>query len=222
VLEVAPEDLEIRDGVVAVRGAPRTNLSLAQVATTAYLAPGRLPPHLDSNLEASDTFIGEGIEGSGWSGGTHLCTVEIDLATGHVAIGRYLVVEDCGRMINPAIVDGQIRGGVAQGIGAVLHERVAYDEDGNCLTGTFMDYLLPTATDIPEITIEHLDTDPHGELGFRGVGEGGAIVSPAALTNAIADALAPLGPEVTEQHLPPARVLELIGTTVQTSATKER
>jgi carbon-monoxide dehydrogenase large subunit len=220
-MEVAPEDLEISDGVVAVRGAPRTALPLAQVATLAYMAPGRLPPDLDCDLQATDTFLGEGIEGSGWSGGTHLCTVEIDLATGHVTIGRYLVVEDCGRMINPAIVDGQIRGGVAQGIGAVLHERVAYDEDGNCLTGTLMDYMLPTATDVPEITIEHLDTDPHGEFGFRGVGEGGAIVSPAALTNAIADALAQFGSRVTEQHLPPAHVLELIDTASRTSTNGE-
>ena len=177
----------------------------------ATLAPGTLPAGTDANLEASETFLGEGITGSGWSGGTHACTVEVDLDTGAVKILRYVVVEDCGRVINPAIVEGQIRGGVAQGIGEVLYEQAAYDDDGNFLAGTFMDYLLPTAVEIPTIEIEHLETDPDGEFGFRGVGEGGAIVAPAALTNAIEDALLPFGAKVTEQYLPPAKVLELAG-----------
>ena len=124
---------------------------------------------------------------------------------------RYVVVEDCGRVINPAIVDGQIRGGVAQGIGQVLYERAAYDDEGNFLAGTFMDYLLPTAAEIPTIEIEHVESDPDGEIGFRGVGEGGMIVAPAALTNAIEDALLPFGAKVTEQYLPPAKVLKLAG-----------
>jgi aerobic carbon-monoxide dehydrogenase large subunit len=114
-------------------------------------------------------------------------------------------------VIHPAVVDGQIRGGVAQGIGGVLYEHAAYDDEGNSLAGTFMDYLLPTAAEIPPIEIEHLETDPEGEIGFRGVGEGGAIVAPATLTNAIEDALLPLGAQVREQHLPPAKVLEIAG-----------
>jgi carbon-monoxide dehydrogenase large subunit len=140
-----------------------------------------------------------------------VCTVEIDLETGGVKFLRYIVVEDCGRVINPAVVEGQIRGGVAQGIGEVLYEWAAYDEDGNFLASTFMDYLLPTAAEIPVIEIEHMETDPEGEFGFRGVGEGGAIVAPATLTNAIEDALLPFGARVTEQYLPPAKVLELAG-----------
>ncbi|MBV9042079.1 MAG: xanthine dehydrogenase family protein molybdopterin-binding subunit, partial [Acidimicrobiia bacterium] len=162
-------------------------------------------------LEAQERFTGEGITGSGWTGGTHACTVEVDIETGGVKILRYVVVEDCGRVINPAVVEGQVRGGVAQGIGEVLYERAAYDQDGNFLSSTFMDYLLPTSAEIPPIEVDHLETDPEGEFGFRGVGEGGAIAAPATLGNAIADALAPLGAKVLEQYLPPAKVLELAG-----------
>jgi carbon-monoxide dehydrogenase large subunit len=210
-LEISPADLEINDGVISVRGDPSVTLPLARVATQATLMPDALPAGTDRLLEAEERFKGDGITGSGWSGGTHACTVEVDLATGRVQILRYVVTEDCGRVINPAVVEGQIRGGVAQGIGEVLYERAAYDEDGNFLSSTFMDYLLPTAAEIPPIEIEHMETDPEGEFGFRGVGEGGAIVAPATVTNALADALAPLGARVCEQPLPPARVLELAG-----------
>jgi len=210
-LEISPEDLEINDGVITPLGAPHKSLPLAQIAMQATMAPNSLPPGTDPLLEAHETFKGEGITGSGWSGGTHACIVEVDLETGHTQILRYVVVEDCGRVINPAVVEGQIRGGVAQGVGEVLYERAAYDEDGNFLAGTFMDYLLPTAAEIPTIEIEHLETDPDDELGFRGVGEGGAVVAPATLTNAIADALAPLGARVYDQYLPPSKVLELAG-----------
>jgi carbon-monoxide dehydrogenase large subunit len=210
-LEISPEDLEINEGVITPKGVPQKSLPLAQIALQAAMAPGSLPAGSDPVLEAHETFVGEGITGSGWSGGTHVCTVEIDLETGGVKFLRYIVVEDCGRVINPAVVEGQIRGGVAQGIGEVLYEWAAYDEDGNFLASTFMDYLLPTAAEIPVIEIEHMETDPEGEFGFRGVGEGGAIVAPATLTNAIEDALLPFGARVTEQYLPPAKVLELAG-----------
>jgi carbon-monoxide dehydrogenase large subunit len=180
-----------------------------QIAMQAVLDPSNLPPGTDGRLEAHERFTGEGITGSGWSGGTHVCTVEVDMTTGGVKILRYIVVEDCGRVINPAIVDGQVCGGVAQGIGGVLYESAAYDGEGNFLAGTFMDYLLPTSAEIPHIEIEHLETDPDGELGFRGVGEGGAVVAPATLTNAIDDALQPFGARVCDQHLPPAKILEL-------------
>ncbi|HZQ57899.1 MAG TPA: xanthine dehydrogenase family protein molybdopterin-binding subunit [Acidimicrobiales bacterium] len=210
-LEISPDDLEINDGIVSAKGTPTKSLPLAQIAMQATLAPNSLPAGTDPLLEANEAFKGEGITGSGWSGGTHACTVEVDLETGRVRILRYVVVEDCGRVINPAIVEGQVRGGVAQGIGEVLYEHAAYDEDGNFLAGTFMDYLLPTATEIPRIEIEHIESDPDGELGFRGVGEGGAVVAPATLTNAVADALAPFGARVQDQYLPPSKVLELAG-----------
>jgi aerobic carbon-monoxide dehydrogenase large subunit len=211
ILEISPADLEIVDGIISPRGTPQKALPLAQIAQQAYYAPGTLPPGVDASLSATERFVGDGLSGSGWSGGTHLCTVDVDVETGAVRILRYLVVEDCGKVINPAIVEGQIRGGVAQGIGEVLYERATYDADGQCLTSSFMDYLVPTSAEIPPIEITHLETVPDGELDFRGVGEGGALIAPATLTNAIADALAPLGVRLTEQHLPPARILELAG-----------
>jgi len=211
ILEISPEDLEINDGVITPRGMPQKSLPLAQIAQQVYLAPSTLPAGVDASLEAIEEYTGAGITGSGWSGGTHLCKVEVDISTGAVKILRYIVVEDCGRVINPAIVEGQIRGGVAQGIGGVLLEHSAYDEEGQFLAGSFMDYLIPTATDIPTIEIDHLETGHDGDVDFRGVGEGGAVVAPATLTNAIEDALAPLGVRVSEQYLPPARLLELAG-----------
>ena len=122
-----------------------------------------------------------------------------------------MVVEDCGEMINPAVVEGQIRGGVAQGVGAVLYEKSAYDADANFQAGTFMDYLIPTSMEIPEIEIIHVETPSDVEANWRGVGEGGMLGAPAAITNAIEDALAHLGVRITEQHLPPTRILELAG-----------
>ena len=133
------------------------------------------------------------------------------METGLVTVERYVAAEDCGALINPAVVEGQIRGGIAQGIGAVLLERSAYDEDGNYQSATFMDYLLPTACEIPRFEIEHLETVPlDADVNFRGVGEGGMIVAPPTLVNAIEDALTPFGVRIYEQHLPPARILELI------------
>jgi carbon-monoxide dehydrogenase large subunit len=207
-LEASAEDLVIGDSGVAVRGVPTSAMTLADLAVAAR-TPGRLPADVDSELQVSLAY--DGGQG-GWAGGTHCATVEIDVETGHVHVERYVVVEDCGVLINPAVVDGQIRGGVAQGIGAVLLEKSAYDRDGQFLASTFMDYLMPTAVDIPRIQISHLETVPlDPDVNFRGVGEGGMIVAPVTVCNAIEDALAPFGVRITEQHLPPARILELIG-----------
>ena len=127
-------------------------------------------------------------------------------------IDRYVAVEDCGELMDPNVVDGQVSGGVVQGIGAVLYEKIVkFDEQANFQTGTFMDYLLPTAAEVPEIEIHHVETPTDIEINYRGVGEGGMIVAPAALTNAIEAALAHLGVRITEQHLPPTRILELAG-----------
>jgi carbon-monoxide dehydrogenase large subunit len=208
--EASPDDMEMAAGTVSVRGVPARALPLGEIAQAAH-QPGRVPPELEGDIEVTTAY--DGGEG-GWSGGTHAAVVEVDVDTGQVKVERYLVAEDCGALINPAIVEGQVRGGVAQGIGAVLLERSAYDADsGQFLAGTFMDYLLPTACEIPRIEIEHLETVPlDPDVNFRGIGEGGMIIAPPTLSNAIEDALSPLGVRVTEQHLPPARVLELIGT----------
>jgi carbon-monoxide dehydrogenase large subunit len=208
-LEANPADLEIARGVVSVKGSPVANISLAEVARVVYEDPSRLSSAVEADLRVTKSYDG-GM--GGWSGGTHCCIVEVDIETGMVEIQRYLVVEDCGLPVNPAIVEGQVRGGVTQAIGAVLLEHSAYGEDGQYLTGSFMDYLLPTTTVVPNFEIHHLASillDP--DVNFRGVGEGGMIVAPAALTNAIEDALAPLGVKVREQHLPPARIIELLG-----------
>lgn len=207
-LEVSPDDLEIADGNVAVRGAPEKAVPLAQVAMGCYLAPEAMPPGLETNLEATAVYEGE--EG-GWSQATHLCWVEIDPATGQITIPRFLVVEDCGPMINPAVVEGQVRGGVAQGIGGMLYEQVAYDDAGQFLTGTFMDYLVPSAMEIPPIEVHHLEHASRKEIGYRGVGEGGTVLAPAAVTNAVEDALAHLGVRITSTPLTPTRILELMG-----------
>jgi carbon-monoxide dehydrogenase large subunit len=198
-IEASAADLEIVDGQVVVRGDPDSAIPVGEVARQAGI---------DTGLEVEATFDGGD---SGWSGGTHCAIVEVDTETGLVTVERYVAAEDCGALINPAIVDGQVRGGIAQGIGAVLLERSAYDADGNFQSATFMDYLLPTACEIPRIEIEHLQTVPTDpDVNFRGVGEGGMIVAPPTVVSAIEDALAPFGVRIYEQHLPPARILELI------------
>jgi aerobic carbon-monoxide dehydrogenase large subunit len=205
-MEASAQDLQITDGRVWVRGDPDSAIAVGEVARRA--ASGEFGADADPNLEVEAVF--DGGEG-GWSGGSHCAIVEVDVETGLVTVERYVVAEDCGALINPAIVDGQIRGGVAQGIGAVLLERSAYDEDGNCQSATLMDYLVPTACDIPRIEIEHLQTVPlDSDVNFRGVGEGGMIVAPATVVNAIEDALSPFGVRIYEQHLPPSRILGLI------------
>ncbi len=206
-LEANPDDLEITDGMVAVRGSPDRNKSVAEVARLSYMAPFTLDEALGDGFDASFDFE---TPAGGWTQSTHVCWVELDPGTGLVAVPRYLVVEDCGEMINPSVVEGQIRGGVAQGIGSVLFERIVYDDSGQCTTSTFMDYLLPTAAEIPRIDIEHMEGPSQGDVPWRGVGEGGAIGSPAAVCNAIEDALAPWGVEITEQYLPPSRILQFI------------
>ena len=205
-MEASPQDLLITDGNVEVRGDPETAITVTEVARRA--ASGEFGAGVDAALEVEATY--DGGEG-GWSGGTHCAIVEVDAETGLVKVERYVAAEDCGALINPAVVEGQIRGGIAQGIGAVLLERSAYAEDGSFQSATFMDYLMPTACDVPRIEIEHLETVPlDAHVNFRGVGEGGMIVAPPTLVNAIEDALSPFGVRICEQHLPPARILELI------------
>jgi len=202
-MEVSARDLDIAGGQVVVRGDPDSAIPVGEVARQAAVGADA-----GTGLEVEATFDGGE---SGWSGGTHCAIVEVDVETGLVTVERYIAAEDCGALINPAVVDGQIRGGIAQGIGAVLLERSAYDADGNYQSATFMDYLLPTACEIPRIDIAHLQTVPlDADVNFRGVGEGGMIVAPPTVVSAIEDALSPFGVRIYEQHLPPSRILELI------------
>jgi carbon-monoxide dehydrogenase large subunit len=206
-LEAAPEDLEVVHSVVSVRGTPARSVSFVELAAAAYLNPTGLPPGIDPGLEATSRF--QPPASFTWSNACHLCECEIDSETGVVTLRRYLVSEDCGVMINPMVVEGQIAGGVAQGIGGVLYEEMAYDDEANPLATTFMDYLLPTANEVPELECSHIETPSPSLGGYKGMGEGGAIASPAAVANAINDALASVGaPPVTQFPITPARVLE--------------
>jgi len=206
-LEASPEDLDIDGGVIAVAGTPAISVNLAQVAMTAYLNPSGLPPGMDAGLDFSSRYQAPPFM---FSNACHACTVEVDPVTGTVTILRYVVSEDCGVMINPNIVEGQIDGGVVQGIGGVLYEHFVYDGDGNPLTTTFLDYLLPTAAEVPEIEHGHIETPAMTPGGYKGVGEGGAIGAPAAVVNAVADALRALGVESLSQPLGPARIVAAI------------
>jgi len=206
-LEAAPEDLEVAEGVVSVQGTPTKSVPVQQVAHAAYHQSATLPPELDAMLDVVHRSMAPPTM---WSNATHAATVEIDPATGKIEILRFVVSEDCGKMINPNIVEGQVHGGVAQGIGGVLYEHNVYDGDGNPLASTFMDYLVPTAHEIPEIETFHIESPASTVGGYKGVGEGGAIGAPAALFNAVADALAQHGITVLDQPLDPDTVLRKI------------
>jgi aerobic carbon-monoxide dehydrogenase large subunit len=209
VLEAAPADLVIDGGAITVRGAPGRGLTVADVARLAYRpASGTLPAGEDPALEATQHYDPPPAT---FSNGSHLAVVDVDPETGVVEIVRYVVVEDCGRMVNPMIVEGQTQGAVAQGIGSALYEDFAYDEGGQPLTTTFMDYLIPGTMEVPPVEVVHVETPPAVSVsGFKGMAEGGTIGSTAAVANAVADALAPLGIEVRELPLTPDRILTLI------------
>jgi carbon-monoxide dehydrogenase large subunit len=207
-LEAPVEDIELADSRASVRGVPSSGISLADIAAAAYFQPEALPPELSSSLEASGRYRAKGMVT--WANATHVCTCEVDIVTGQVTLLRYIVSEDCGPMINPSVVEGQVAGGTVQGIGGALYEHLAYDEDGNPITTTFMDYLLPTSTEVPVIEYGHVETPGPGPGGYKGVGEGGAIGAPPAVINAVADALSPFGVEVDRLPLSPAAIVALI------------
>jgi carbon-monoxide dehydrogenase large subunit len=208
-MEAAAEDLELAASTVSVRGTPSRSVTLREVARLAYVNAQSLPPDIDAGLEATVRFKPTSFPT--WSNATHLCVIEIDPETYRPRILRYIVSEDCGRMINPQVVEGQIFGGVVQGIGGVLYEDFRYDADGNPFTTTFLDYLLPTTTEVPEIEVGHLETESTTNPGgFKGMGEGGAIGSHAAVANAVADALAHLGVRVTSTPLGPEEIFRLV------------
>ncbi len=208
-MEAAVDDLDIDAGAVFVRGTPVKSMTMAEVAKAAYRNAHLLPPEVGSGLEATVRFRPNTFPT--WSNATHLCVVEIDRATCIARVVRYIVSEDCGPMINPTVVDGQISGGVVQGIGGVLLEDFVYDDAGNPLTATFVDYLLPTTTEIPVIEIGHVVTaSTTNPGGFKGMGEGGAIGAHAAVANAVGDALAHLGISVCKTPLGPNDIHRLL------------
>jgi aerobic carbon-monoxide dehydrogenase large subunit len=208
-LEAAEADLTIEEGRVFVQGTPTRGLTMREVASSAYRFAHQLPAEVGSGLEATARFRPDSFPT--WSNATHLCVVEIDRDTCIPRVLRYIVSEDCGPMINPTVVDGQIYGGVVQGLGGVLLEDFVYDDAGNPLTATFVDYLLPTTTEVPAIEVGHIDTpSTTNPGGFKGMGEGGAIGSHAAVANAVGDALAHLGVHVLKTPLGPNDIHRLL------------
>jgi aerobic carbon-monoxide dehydrogenase large subunit len=206
-LEASPEDLEIADAVISVMGSPGPSVTVAEVAQAAYLRARDLPEGIDPGLEDTSRYIPPATT---FANSTQICTCEVDVDTGLITILDWVVGGDYGVVINPMVVEGQVAGGVVQGIGGVLLEHMAYGEDGNPLAVTFKDYLLPTAANVPDIRYVHLETPSGNPGGHKGVGEGGAIGAPAALVNAVSDALAPLGVLLTDQPLSPDRILAAI------------
>jgi carbon-monoxide dehydrogenase large subunit len=175
----------------------------------------RLRPGRDPGLRAVTTYDPAGT----FSNACHVAVVEVDVETGGVRLDRFVVVEDAGLLINPVIVDGQIAGGVAQGIANALFEEIIYDEDGNILTTSLLDYLPPTMSEVPHIEIHHLETITDASItGAKGLGEGGAIGAPAAVINAICDALRPLGVTLSEMPATPSRIRDRIRSTMEGAA----
>jgi carbon-monoxide dehydrogenase large subunit len=169
---------------------------------------GAHAPEHAAALEATQYFEPPTVT---YANAVHATVVEVDVATGEVRVLQYVVVHDCGRVINPMVIDGQIHGGVAQGIGGALQEELVYDENGQLLTASLMDYLLPTADQVPPFALSHHESpSPRNPLGLKGLGEGGAISPPAAIANAVEDALRPFGVEVRATPLSPERILALI------------
>ena len=205
-LEASPEDIRLEQGSAVVAGT-RIGMALPEIARMAHHSSHRLPGGMEPGLAVSATYDPAGT----FSNACHAAVVEVDPDTGHVSLERFVVIADAGLEINPMIVEGQIHGGVTQGIANALYEELVVDEDGNLLTASLMDFLPPTACEIPVIEVTHIQTITDASItGAKGVGEGGAIGAPAAVLNAISDALAPLGIEVNEMPATPARLRELI------------
>jgi carbon-monoxide dehydrogenase large subunit len=189
-LECAEEDLDFAGGVFSVKGTPDKSMPLAGVAFEAFTAHN-LPDGMEPNLQADVTYDPPNFS---WPFGTHICVVEVDTETGAVDVLKYVAVDDCGNQINPLIVEGQVHGGVVQGLAQALYEEAVYDDDGNLRTSNLADYLVPAASDVPPITTDHTVTpSPTNPLGVKGIGEAGTIGAAPAVVNAIVDALSGLG-----------------------------
>ena len=210
-LKAAPADLVLDGGRVHVRGDPKAGIALGALALKANPLRGAVRPGSEPGLEATAYF---GPDRGSTANGVHAMLVEVDAETAQVEIKRYVVVHDCGRVINPMIVEGQIQGGVAHGIGNAFYEQLVYDEEGQLLNASFMDYLLPTATDVPNIETTHRETrSPLNPVGAKGVGEAGAIPTGPLFAQAVEDALAGSGLEICEIPLSPNRLFELMNAT---------
>jgi carbon-monoxide dehydrogenase large subunit len=210
-LQTAPDDLDMRDGAVGPKGSSEGRLDLSKIADIAYFKPDQLPKDLQPLLSASghftqltDTFV--------FTNGFQASHLELDVETGFVRLLEHWAVEDCGRIINPMLVDEQMRGGIAQGIGAALYEECLYDEDGQLVNGSLVDYLTPSSATLPDIRIAHVETPTRtSTLGAKGAGEAGTAGAPAAVVNAINDAMSPFDAEIFQMPATPERILRALG-----------
>lgn len=211
ILQAQPDDLDLVDAEVLDKAGGAARLSLAEVARIAYFRSDTLPPGTDAQLTVAHHFAPSGYPFA-FTNGIHGCHVEVDAETGLVKILKHFVVEDCGRIINPLLVEEQVRGGVVQGLGAAFFEECRYDEAGQLVNGSLADYLVPMSCEMPDIVIAHMETPTRDtELGAKGCGEAGTAASSAAALNAVNDALAPLGAELTQIPMTPARILKALG-----------
>lgn len=204
----APVDLvTLADGKVSFG---QRSVAFCEIAEAAFLHPERLPEGEEPGLEASAVYQPARSTGA-FSYASHACTVAVDPGTGVVELLDYVVCHDCGTMVNPMIVEAQVVGGVAQGLGTALYEEIRYDPSGQPLASTFLDYMVPGAAEVPDVRVLHMETpSPHTRFGIKGMGEGGAIAPPAAVVNAVNDALRKLGAEIAQTPVTPERVLEAI------------
>jgi carbon-monoxide dehydrogenase large subunit len=202
-LEVSADDLEWTDGKWRVRGDPEQALGLAEIAMAAH-SPLALPEGVEGHLDASAVYNPPNLT---FPFGAYICVTDVDPGTGLVKVRRFIAVDDCGVRINPMIVEGQVHRGLADGIGMALMQAIVFDEAGNCLGGSFMDYLLPTAMECPSYELGATVTpSPHHPIGAKGVGESATVGSPAAVVNSVIDALAPFGVTHADMPLTPANV----------------
>ena len=207
-LEASPDDIELADGKFQVRGSPDKSMTMAEISFAAHVPPNELPTDFEPGLEENSFYDPENFV---FPFGAHACVVDVDVETGKVKVVRYVAVDDCGPAINPMLIEGQVHGGIVHAIGQALYEQIVYDEDGQLVTGTFVDYALPTAAEVPSFETDRTETpSPVNSLGVKGIGEAGTIAATPAVTAAVLDALQPLGVDWIDMPLTPMRVWQAI------------
>jgi carbon-monoxide dehydrogenase large subunit len=207
-LEAAPDDIELADGSFRVKGQPDKAMTMAEIAGAAHIPPQELPADIEPGLEESAFYDPENFV---FPFGAHACVADVDVDTGKVEVVRWVAVDDCGPAINPMLIDGQVHGGIVHGIGQALYEQIVYDDEGQLVTGSFVDYALPTAAEVPSFETDRTETpSPVNSLGVKGIGEAGTIAASPAVLNAVVDALRPLGVDYIDMPLTPMRVWQAI------------
>ncbi len=207
-LEAAPEDIELADGTFRVKGSPDKSMTMAEISGAAHIPPQELPAEIEPGLEETSFYDPENFV---FPFGAHACIVDVDIETGKVKVVDYYAVDDCGPAINPMLIEGQVHGGIAHAIGQALYEQVVYDDEGQLVTGTFVDYALPTAAELPSFNTDRTETpSPVNSLGVKGVGEAGTIAATPAVTAAVLDAISHTGVDWIDMPLTPLRMWEAL------------